>query len=372
VRIGVPKEIKDQEYRAGLTPDSVREFAAAGHKVSVEKGAGAGIRAEDEAYREAGAVVAGSADEIYAESDMIIKVKEPQESEWMKLRPNQILFAFLHLAANPALTKGLMGSGCTAVAFETVTGQDGCGLPLLAPMSEVAGCLSIEAGGAALQSQNGGRGVVLGGVPGVAPAQVAILGGGVAGSQAARMAVGLGADVTILDSSLGRLRRLDEMFQGRAKTRFATAAAVEETVSLADAVIGAVLVPGASAPKLVTESMLRSMKQGAVLVDISIDQGGCFETSRPTTHAAPTFLNSGIVHYCVANMPGAVPVTSTHALNNAMLPYGLALAGGGLRALASNPGLRSGLNVHRGHITHPALAASLGLELKPPEAALAA
>jgi alanine dehydrogenase len=372
VRIGVPKEVKDQEYRVGLTPDSIREFTAAGHEVSVETGAGAGIRAEDQAYRTAGAVIVRTADEIYAESDMIIKVKEPQECEWTKLRADQILFAFLHLAANPALTRGLLASGCTAVAFETVMGQDSCSLPLLAPMSEVAGRLSIEAAGLALQSPNGGRGVLLGGVPGVPPARVAILGGGVAGSQAARMAVGLGADVTILDSSLNRLRQLDHIFQGRAKTRFSTAAAVEEAVLLADAVIGAVLVPGASAPKLITESMLRSMKQGAVLVDISIDQGGCFETSHPTTHAAPMFLKGGIVHYCVANMPGATPVTSTHALNNAVLPYGLALAGGGLRALASNLGLRAGLNVHRGHITHAAIAASLGLELKPPEAALAA
>jgi alanine dehydrogenase len=372
VRIGVPKEIKDQEYRVGLTPDSVREFTAAGHKVRVQMGAGAGIRAADEAYSAAGAVIAYTAEEIYAESDMIIKVKEPQECEWTKLRADQILFAFLHLAANPALTKGLAASGCTGVAYETVTGRDGSSLPLLAPMSEVAGRLSIEAAGLALQSQNGGRGVLLGGVPGVPPARVAILGGGVAGSHAARMAIGLGADVTILDSSLGRLRHLDEMFQGRAKTRLSTAAAVEEAVSSADAAIGAVLVPGAAAPKLITERMLISMKQGAALVDISIDQGGCFETSHATTHAAPMFLKGGIVHYCVANMPGAVPITSTHALNNAMLPYGLALAQGGLRALASNPGLRAGLNVHRGQITHPAIAASLGLELKPPEAALAA
>jgi alanine dehydrogenase len=372
MRIGVPKEIKDQEYRVGLTPDSVREFAAAGHEISVERGAGAGIRAADEAYRTAGAVIVGTAEEIYAGSDMIIKIKEPQECEWTKLRANHILFAFLHLAANPALTKGLLASGCTAVAYETVTGQDGSSLPLLAPMSEVAGRLSIEAAGLALQSQNGGRGVLLGGVPGVSPARVTILGGGVAGSQAARMAIGLGADVTILDSSLPRLRQLDDMFQGRAKTRFSTAAAVEETVSSADAAIGAVLVPGAAAPKLITELMLPSLKQGAVLVDISIDQGGCFETSHATTHAAPMFVKGGIVHYCVANMPGAVPVSSTHALNNAMLPYGLALAAGGLRALAGNPGLRAGLNVHRGHITHPAIAASLGLELKPPEAALAA
>jgi alanine dehydrogenase len=266
----------------------------------------------------------------------------------------------------------LLASGCTAVAYETVTGQGGNGLPLLAPMSEVAGRLAIEAAGLALQHQNGGRGVLLGGVPGVIPARVTILGGGVAGTQAARMAIGLGADVTILDCSLQRLCQIDGLFQGRAKTRFATAAAIDDTVSSSDAVIGAVLVPGATAPKLVTERMLSTMRQGAVVVDISIDQGGCFESSHATTHSAPMFLKGGIVHYCVANMPGAVPVTSTHALNHAMLPYGLALAEGGLRSLARNPGLRAGLNVHCGHITHPALALSLGCELKEPGSVLAA
>jgi alanine dehydrogenase len=301
---------------------------------------------------------------------MIIKVKEPQESEWTRLREGQILFAFLHLAADLAQAKGLLASGCTAIAYETVTGPEGQGLPLLAPMSEVAGRLATEAAGTALQRQNGGRGLLLGGVPGVPPARVAVLGGGVAGTQAARMAVGLGADVTILDRSLPRLRQLDELFQGRAKTRFASAAAIEDAVFSADAVIGAVLIPGAATPKLITKQMLRSMKEGAVLVDIAIDQGGCFESSHPTTHAHPTFLKDGVVHYCVANIPGAVPLTSTHALNNATLPYGLALAAGGLGAIASNPGLRSGLNVHRGHVTHPAIAMSLGFALKPPDAAL--
>ncbi|MCI0466204.1 MAG: alanine dehydrogenase [Beijerinckiaceae bacterium] len=372
MRIGVPREIKDQEYRVGLTPSSAREFTAAGHQISVETGAGAGINAPDQAYIAAGATIAGTAEEIFAESEMIIKVKEPQEREWTKLREGQIIFAFLHLAAEPALTRGLLSSGCTAVAFETVTGLEGQGLPLLAPMSEVAGRLAIEAAGFALQRQNGGCGVLLGGVPGVPPARIAVLGGGVAGTQAARMAAGLGADVTILDCALPRLRQLDELFQGRAKTRFATAAAIEDAVSAADAVIGAVLIPGASAPKLVSEQMLGAMRRGAVLVDISIDQGGCFESSRATTHALPTFIKDGIVHYCVANMPGAVPYTSTHALNHAMLPYGLALAKGGLRALARHPGLRAGLNVHRGHVTHPAIAGSLGFELKEPEAALAA
>lgn len=371
MRIGVPREIKEQEYRVGLTPEAVREFVAAGHELSVETGAGAGINAPDEAYEAAGATIAATADEIFAKSDMIIKVKEPQESEWRKLREHQILFAFLHLAADRAQAKGLLASGCTAVAYETVTGPDGR-LPLLAPMSEIAGRLAVETAGAGLRRQNGGRGILLGGVPGVPPAQVVVLGGGVAGTQAARMAAGLGADATILDCSLKRLRELDELFQGRAKTRFASAAAIEEALLSADAVIGAVLVPGAAAPKLVKEGTLGSMKRGAVLVDISIDQGGCFETSHPTTHAAPIFVKHGVVHYCVANMPGAVPLTATQALNHAMLPYGLALAAGGLAAIASNPGLRSGLNVHRGHLTHPAIAASLGFKLTAAEAALAA
>jgi alanine dehydrogenase len=372
MRIGVPKEIKEGEYRVGLTPEAVREFVAAGHELQVETGAGAGINATDQAYLSAGAAIASTAAEIFAKSEMIIKVKEPQESEWTRLREGQILFTFLHLAADLAQAKGLLASGCTAIAYETVTGPDGQGLPLLAPMSEVAGRLAAEAAGTALQRQNGGRGILLGGVPGVPPALVVVLGGGVAGTQAARMAVGLGADVTILDRSLPRLRLLDELFQGRAKTRFASAAAIEDAVFSADAVIGAVLIPGATAPKLVTKPMLRGMKQGAVLVDIAIDQGGCFESSHPTTHTHPTFLKDGVVHYCVANIPGAVPLTSTHALNNATLPFGLALASGGLKAIARNPGLRGGLNVHRGHVTHPAIAASLGFALRPPEACLSA
>lgn len=370
MRIGVPAEIKESEYRVGLTPEAVREFVAAGHDVRVQTGAGSGIHAPDQAYIAAGATMTGTSDEIFADSEMIIKVKEPQASEWTRLREGQILFAFLHLAADLAQAKGLLDSGCTAVAYETVTGPDGQGLPLLAPMSEVAGRLSIEAAGAALQSHNGGRGILLGGVPGVPPAKVAVLGGGVAGTQAARMAVGLGADVTILDRSLLRLRQLDELFQGRAKTRFASAAAIEETVFAADAIIGAVLIPGAAAPKLVTKQMLRDMKKGAVLVDISIDQGGCFETSHPTTHAHPTFLKDGVVHYCVANIPGAVPMTSAQALNNATLPYGLALAAHGLDAIMKTPGLRGGLNVHLGQITHPAIAASLGFAVTSPEEAL--
>jgi len=372
MRIGVPREIKEGEYRVGLTPEAVREFVGAGHDVTVETNAGAGINATDQDYVSAGAKIAPAAAQIFAESDLIIKVKEPQESEWTKLHEGQILFAFLHLAADLPQTKGLIASRCTAVAFETIPGPEGQGLPLLAPMSEVAGRLSIEAAGLALQRQNGGQGLLLGGVAGVPPARIVVLGGGVAGTQAARMAAGLGADITILDRSLLRLRQLDELFQGRAKTRFASAAAIEDEIFAADAVIGAVLIPGAAAPKLVTKQMLHGMKEGAVLVDISIDQGGCFESSHPTTHAHPTFIKDGIVHYCVANIPGAVPLTSTRALNNAMLPYGLALAAGGLAAIAGNAALRAGLNVHGGHVTHPAVAKSLGLALNPPETALAA
>jgi alanine dehydrogenase len=303
---------------------------------------------------------------------MIVKVKEPQATEWAQLRENQILFTYLHLAPDLEQAKGLMASGCVAIAYETVTGTDGVSLPLLAPMSEVAGRLAVEAAGAALQRHAGGCGLLLGGVPGVAPARVAILGGGVVGTQAARMAAGLGADVMILDRSLPRLRQLDDLFQGRVRTRFASVTAIEEEIFAADAVIGAVLVPGASAPKLVTRAMLKAMRPGAVLVDVAIDQGGCFETSRPTTHAEPTYVVDGIVHYCVANMPGAVPYTSSHALTNATLPYGLALAAKGTAAIFDDPCLRAGLNVFDGHITHDAVARSLGLSVRFPKAPLAA
>ncbi len=370
--VGVPKEIKLYEYRVGLTPDAVREFVAAGHEVLVETGAGAGIDASDEAYKAAGAEVVDAASEIFARSQLIVKVKEPQACEWVQLREGQILFAYLHLAAGTELARGLLASGCTAVAYETVVGPDGTSLPLLAPMSEVAGRLAIGAAGFALERRAGGRGLLLGGVPGVPPARVAVLGGGTVGTQAARMATGLGADVTILDRSLARLRWLDDMFQGRVRTRYATTAAVEDEVLAADAVIGAVLVTGASAPKLVTKPMLSGMKRGAVLVDVAIDQGGCFATSHPTTHGDPTFVVDGIVHYCVANMPGAVPLTASHALAHATLPYGLALADGGLRALASDPALRAGLNLHKGCLTHKAVAESLGMASRAPEAALAA
>jgi alanine dehydrogenase len=372
MRVGVPKEIKPYEYRVGLTPDAVRELVSAGHEVLVETGAGAGIDASDEAYRAVGAEVVDTAAEIFARAQMIVKVKEPQAGEWVQLREGQILFTYLHLAAVPELARGLLASGCTAVAYETVLGPDEASLPLLAPMSEVAGRLSIGAAGAALQRAAGGRGLLLGGVPGVTPARVAILGGGTVGTQAARMATGLGADVTILDRSLARLRWLDDLFKGRVRTRYATTAAVEDEVLAADAVIGAVLVTGASAPKLVTKPMLATMKRGAVLVDVAIDQGGCFATSHPTTHGEPTYVLDGIVHYCVANMPGAVPLTASHALAHATLPYALALAAGGLRALASDPGLRAGLNIHRGCLTHKAVADSLGLAVRTPESALAA
>ncbi len=371
MRVGCPKEIKDHEYRVGLTPGAAREYVAHGHQVLVETGAGAGIGAGDDAYREAGAAIAETAEEVFARSDMIVKVKEPQPAEWARLREGQILYTYLHLAPDPEQTKGLLESGVTAVAYETVTDAHG-GLPLLAPMSEVAGRLAVQAGATALQKANGGRGVLLGGVPGVLPGKVTIIGGGVVGLNAAKMAIGLGADVTVLDRSIPRLRQLDDIFAGRARTRYATAEAVEEECFRADLIIGAVLIPGAAAPKLVTREMLAGMKKGAVLVDVAIDQGGCFETSRPTTHSNPIFEVDGIIHYCVANMPGAVPVTSTHALNNATLHHGLQLADKGLQALLDDPHLRNGLNVHKGRVTNRAVAESLGCEVTEPTAALAA
>ncbi|MEN3350148.1 MAG: alanine dehydrogenase [Bradyrhizobium sp.] len=370
MRIGVPKEIKIEEYRVGLTPASVREYVAHGHEVVVQRGAGEGIGAGDDVYAQAGAGIADSAEDVFAAADMIVKVKEPQPSEWTRLREGQILFTYLHLAPDVPQTKGLLASGCTAVAYETVTDARG-GLPLLAPMSEVAGRLAIEAAGAALRKSADGMGKLLGGVPGVPPARVAIIGGGVVGTHAARMAAGLGSDVTILDRSLQRLRLLDDLFAGRVRTRYATLEAIEQEIVAADVVIGAVLVPGASAPKLVSRAQLGSMKRRAVLVDVAIDQGGCFETSKPTTHQAPTYLVDDIVHYCVANMPGAVPVTSSHALNHATLPFGLALASTGLRALFEDPHLRAGLNVHRGRITNRAVAESQNLAVVMPEEALA-
>jgi alanine dehydrogenase len=369
--VGCPKEIKNHEYRVGLTPGAVREYASHGHEVIVESGAGAGIGADDNAYRAAGARIVRTAEEIFAKADMIVKVKEPQPSEWMQLREDQILYTYLHLAPDPEQTAGLIKSGVTAVAYETVTDERG-GLPLLAPMSEVAGRIAIQAGATALQKANGGRGVLLGGVPGVLPGKVAIIGGGVVGLNAAKMAVGLGADVTIIDRSLPRLRQLDDIFNGRVHTRYSTVEAIEEECFSADLIVGAVLIPGAAAPKLVTREMLSGMKKGVVLVDVAIDQGGCFETSRPTTHAEPTYEVDGIIHYCVANMPGAVPVTSAHALNNATLHHGLQLADKGVKALIDDPHLRNGLNVHKGRITNRAVAESLGYEMVDPRSLLAA
>ncbi len=362
MRVGCPKEIKNHEYRVGLTPASVREYVSHGHTVLIESGAGAGIGASDEDYVAAGAKIAATAKEVFDNSDMIVKVKEPQPSEWVQLRSDQILYTYLHLAPDPEQTKGLLASGVTAIAYETVTDDRG-GLPLLAPMSEVAGRLSIQAGATSLQKANGGLGVLLGGVPGVLPGKVTIIGGGVVGLNAAKMAIGIGADVTILDRSLPRLRQLDDIFNGRVHTRFSSVQALEEEVFAADLVVGAVLVPGAAAPKLVTRQMLSGMKKGAVIVDVAIDQGGCFETSHATTHSEPTYEVDGIVHYCVANMPGAVPVTSAHALNNATLQYGLALADRGLRAIAADIHLRNGLNVHRGKVTNKPVAEALGYQL---------
>ncbi len=369
MRIGVPKEIKNHEYRVGLTPGSVREYIAHGHDVVVETNCGAGIGAGDDVYKAAGANVVDTAAEVFATADMIVKVKEPQPAEWAQLREGQLLYTYLHLAPDPAQTKGLLESGCTAIAYETVTDRNG-GLPLLAPMSEVAGRLSIQASATALQKANGGRGVLLGGVPGVAPGKVVIIGGGVVGTNAAMMAVGMGAQVTILDRSIPRLRQLDEQFNSRLTTRYSTVDALEEEVFSADAVVGAVLIPGAAAPKLVTRKMLSGMKPGAVLCDVAIDQGGCFETSKATTHADPTYDIDGIVHYCVANMPGAVPLTSSHALNNATLPFGLALANKGTGALLNDANLLNGLNVHKGKITNAPVAEALGLEMVDPTVAL--
>ncbi|MBS0221891.1 MAG: alanine dehydrogenase [Proteobacteria bacterium] len=368
MRVGVPKEIKTHEYRVGLTPGAVREYRNAGHEVVVETRLGDGIGASDDIYRKAGATVVDSAAEVFATCDMIVKVKEPQPVEWARLREGQILFTYLHLAPDPEQAKGLLASGCTAIAYETVTDDKG-GLPLLAPMSEVAGRLSIEAAGEALKRHAGGRGLLIGGVPGVPPARVVVMGGGVVGTHAARVAAGFGAEVTVLDRSLARLRELDDLFQGRIRTRFSTLEAVEEEAFAADVVIGAVLIAGASAPKLITRSMLKSMKRGAVIVDVAIDQGGCFETSHPTTHADPTYVVDDVIHYCVANMPGAVPLTSSQALNNATLPFGLALANRGFAAVMADRHLRDGVNIHRGRVTHRTVAESLGLPYSPIEGA---
>ncbi len=369
MRVGVPREVKNNENRVGLVPGAVRELVARGHEVDVEAGAGLGIGIGDAAYAAAGARMVLDAADVFARADMIVKVKEPQPAEIDRLRPGQILFTYLHLAPDPAQAHALMQSGCIAVAYETVTSDRGT-LPLLAPMSEVAGRMSIQVGAHCLEKRQGGSGVLLGGVPGVLAANVVVLGGGVSGANAARMAVGTGAHVTVVDRSLPRLEELDAQFGGRLQTLYATTDAIERAVLDADLVVGAVLVPGATAPRLVTRAMLPRMRPGSVLVDISIDQGGCFETSRATTHEAPTFVVDGIVHYCVANMPGAVPRTSTLALGNATLPFVLALADKGEGALMEDRHLRAGLNVHRGRITHPAVAEALGLGFTPPETVL--
>jgi alanine dehydrogenase len=359
MKIGIPKEIKVHEYRVGMTPAAVREAAALGHEVCVETGAGLGIDCTDHDYVGAGAQIASSAEDVYRFAELIVKVKEPQPEECRQLGPGQVLFTYLHLAADPQQARLLCESGCTAIAYETITDSRG-GLPLLAPMSEVAGRMSIQVGAVALQRTTGGRGVILGGVPGTPPANVVVLGGGVVGTNATRIAVGMGADVTVFDRSLRRLRTLDEMFGGRVKTQYSTLDATEKALSQADLVIGAALLPGAAAPKLVTRQQLHLLKRGTVLVDVSIDQGGCFETSHATTHADPTYIVEGIVHYCVANMPGAVPRSSTFALNNATLPFVLALANTGWEsACATDPHLAAGINVHAGQIVHPAVAAAL-------------
>jgi alanine dehydrogenase len=365
--VGTVREIKNHEYRVGLTPESVQELARAGHQVLVERGAGDGIGATDEGYLAAGAEIVEDGAEVFRRAELIVKVKEPQPCERAMLRPDQILYTYLHLAPDPAQTKDLIESGAVCIAYETVTDASG-GLPLLKPMSQVAGRMSIQAGASALEKAHGGRGVLLGGVPGVQPAKVCVIGGGVVGFNAAQMAAGLGADVTILDRSPEVLEKLGVYFEARAKTRFSNSANLAECVAEADLVIGAVLIPGAAAPKLVTADMLKTMRKGTVLVDVAIDQGGCFETSRPTTHSEPTYIVEDIVHYCVANMPGAVARTSTYALNNVTLPHALRIAKLGWReAIRSDPHLRAGLNVCAGKITHPAVAEELRLDYSPAE-----
>jgi alanine dehydrogenase len=372
MRIGVPREIKVHEYRVGLTPASVRELVEHGHEALVEAGAGEAIGLSDRAYAAAGASLVDSAEEVFASAEMIVKVKEPLAPERARLRPGQILFTYLHLAPDPAQAKDLLALGCVAIAYETVTDAKG-GLPLLAPMSAVAGRMSIQAGAHSLELAQGGSGVLLPGVPGVAPGKVLIIGGGVVGTNAAMVALGIGARVVLLERSVRRIYELDSEFGLRLVTRYSTIEILEEELRDADLVVGATLIPGAAAPKLIKRAHLDLMKRGAVIVDVAIDQGGCAETSRPTTHADPTYVEGGVVHYCVANMPGAVANTSTFALNNVTLPYVCALADKGYRkACLDDPHLLAGLNVHRGEITHPAVARDLGLPYTPPENALAA
>ena len=365
MRIGVPREIKPQESRAGLTPPAVHELVRHGHEVLVQAGTGAGIGCDDAQYAAAGARIVPDAAAVFAAAEMIVKVKEPQPNECAMLRSGQVLYTYLHLAPDPRQTEALIKSGATCIAYETVTAPDGS-LPLLTPMSEVAGRMSVQVGAYCLQKANGGRGILLGGVPGVAPAKVVILGGGVSGTHAAEMAVGLRADVTVVDRSVKRLRELSAIFGPSLRTEYSTQEHIDALVIDADLVIGAVLIAGAAAPRLVTRDMVRRMKAGAVLVDISIDQGGCFETSKPTTHAEPTYVVDDVIHYCVANMPGAVPRTSTFALNNATLPFARRLADHGWKAaMQADPHLANGLNVHAGHVTNEAVAQALHLPYTP-------
>ena len=370
MHIGCPKEIKPQEFRVGLTPNATREAIAHGHKISVETQAGIGAGFTDEDYIDAGAEIIGAAADVFAAADMIVKVKEPQPPERKMLREGQLLFTYLHLAPDPEQTKDLMASGCTAIAYETVTDGNG-GLPLLAPMSEVAGRLAPQSGSWALQKVNGGSGILLGGVPGVRPANVAIIGGGVVGTAAARVAVGMGANVTVLDKSITRLSYLEDVFMGRLTTQYSDKGAVKELLSHIDMVIGAVLIPGAAAPKLISREQLGQMKPGSVLVDVAIDQGGCFETSKATTHQDPIYDVDGIIHYCVANMPGAVARTSTIALSNATMPFMLALADKGWRqACEDDAHVLNGLNVHAGKLTYYAVGKALGIDVLSPQLAL--
>ncbi len=365
MRIGVPKEIKVHEYRVGLVPAAVRELVEAGHEVMVETGAASGIGFADADYQRVGAKIAATAAEVFAGAEMIVKVKEPQPQECAMLRQGQVLYTYLHLAPDPEQTAALIRSGATCIAYETVTAPDGS-LPLLTPMSEVAGRMSVQVGAYCLQKANGGRGILLGGVPGVAPAKVVILGGGVSGTHAAEMAVGMRADVTVVDRSVKRLRELSSIFGASLRTEYSTQEHIDALVHDADLVIGAVLVAGAAAPKLVTRAMVKHMKTGSVLVDIAIDQGGCFETSKATTHADPTYVVDGVIHYCVANMPGAVPRTSTFALNNATLPFARKLADlGWKKAMQADPHLANGLNVHEGKVTNAAVAKDLGYDYVP-------
>lgn len=362
--IGIPREVKDEEHRVGLTPFNAQELVNQGHQVLIERGAGYGIGFTDDHYREAGVEVVDTHEDVFARADMIVKVKEPQPDECTLLREGQILFTYLHLAPDPKQAEALMDSGCIAIAYETVTDHRG-GLPLLIPMSQVAGRLSIQAGAFCLEKPHGGIGVLLGGVPGVNPGKVVVIGGGVVGTNAIRMAMGREAMVTVLDKSLHRLQELDQRFGGRLNTAYASAANVDEYVTDADLVVGAVLIPGGAAPKVVTREHLKQMRDGSVIVDVAIDQGGCMETSKPTKHSDPTYVEEGVVHYCVTNMPGAVPRTSTLALNNATLPFVIALANKGYKlALQEDRHLLNGLNVYRGHITHEGVAKDLGKPYK--------